>query len=305
MGERKNSLIDSLQKMDLNYEEAQIYYTLLKYGKKGTIIRKLREELPIIERTTLYSILKRLIEKGCIKEGSSSVNYKKLKNFIASEPTEYFNKFFLKKKQEFEELQDIKTKTLKGLQNLYEKGLEITDEELDPFIIPYIHSLLNKGWIIQTQKINKGINMFGSNLYYEYHILPPKELEKKITRLGIIISLYNTEEENDEITLKFVLKQFKKIITEFHQGDFNNFNILESKIELLGKKFPSLLIKATEKKSNIYLEFGTTLIISIKNKIFFIWEELIHDKDTLNKLEQQWLLEGITKSIFEVEEVTF
>ena len=78
MVETENLLIDALQKMDLNYEEAQIYFTLLKYGKSGTIVRKLREELSYIERTTIYSILRRLIEKGCVHEEKSSNESKRL-----------------------------------------------------------------------------------------------------------------------------------------------------------------------------------------------------------------------------------
>ena len=43
MVEVENAIIESLQKLDLNFEEAQIYFNLLKYGKSGTIVRKLIE----------------------------------------------------------------------------------------------------------------------------------------------------------------------------------------------------------------------------------------------------------------------
>jgi len=192
MVETENLLIDALQRMNLNYEEAQIYFTLLKYGKSGTIVRKLREELHYIERTTIYSILRRLIEKGCVNEEKSSKNSKRLKNFLATDPTEYFNTVFTNKKQEFEELKEIKNTILKNLQNLYIQGLKLTDDDLDPFILPYFQSLLNKGWKVLTQKINKGINILGSEIFYEYHISHPNYLEKKIAIVGIIISLYDS-----------------------------------------------------------------------------------------------------------------
>lgn len=304
MVETENTLIGSLQKMDLNYEEAQIYFNLLKYGQSGTIVRKLREDLPFIERTTLYSILRRLIEKSCVKEGSSSKKSQKLKTFIATDPADYFNKIFSKKKQEFEELQEIKMNVLDNLQKIYNRGLELSYEDLDPYILPYFQSLIENGWIIKTQKINKGINILGGEMYYEYQTQPPNNLEKKIETVGLIISIYDSNIENDDITLKFVTKQIKKNIKGLHQADFNKFDISDGQEELFGKIFPSIIIKAREKKSNNYLEFGKMAILPIKNKVFFIWEEIIHDKDEYNKVEQKNCLNEIVRPIFEVEGIS-
>lgn len=107
MATKENEFISSLQKMDplKAPEEAQIYFTLLKYGKKGTVVRKLREELPDIERTTIYSILKRLIEKNCVKSDES----KKLKTFIAVNPTKFFKTIYLKKKRNLKNFKNLRT----------------------------------------------------------------------------------------------------------------------------------------------------------------------------------------------------
>lgn len=304
MVEVENAIIESLQKLDLNYEEAQIYFNLLKYGKSGTIVRKLREDLPFIERTTLYSILRRLIEKSCVKEISSSNKSQKLKTFVAKAPADFFNKIFSKKKQEFEELQEIKTNVLNKIQEIYKKGWELSPEDLDPFILPYFQSLIENGWKINSQKINKGLNIFGGEQFYEYHIQPPNNIEKKIDTTGLIISIYDSEIENDEITLKFVLKQIKKSIKQLHEGDFNNMNILIDEIELFGNEFSSLIIKAKDIKSNSLLEFGKTAILPIKNKLFFIWEELIHDQKGYNKVEQENVLKEIVKAILDVEKIS-
>ncbi len=295
----ENSLIDSLKKMELNNDEAQIYFNLLKYGKNGTIVRKLREDLPFIERTTLYSILRRLIEKSCVKEASSS---KKLKTFIATAPEDYFNKIFLKKKQEFEELQKIKTNFLEKIQKIYTRGLELSYDDLDPFILPYFEPLMEKGWKIKTQKISTGINIFGGEQYYEYHTQPPNNIEKGIDSVGLIINIYDSDIENDDITLKFVIKQIKKSIKHLHKGDFNNFSLLDNEIELFGNKFLSIIIEAREKESKTYLKFGKTAILPFKNKLIFIWEELIHDQKGYNELEQENALKEIVKAIFEVEQ---
>jgi len=144
----------------------------------------------------------------------------------------------------------------------------------------------------------------GSEIYYEYHISHPKNFEKKIAMLGIIISLYESNVENDEITIIFLTNQVKKIIKELHQADFNNIEVIDGEIELFGKKFLSLFIKAKEKKSQRYLEFGTTAIMPINNKIFFIWEELIHDKDEIKKVELENIVKEVLKPIFEVEGIS-
>ncbi|MFX1452414.1 MAG: helix-turn-helix domain-containing protein [Promethearchaeota archaeon] len=304
MVEAENALINILQKLDLNYEEAQIYFSLLKYGKSGTIVRKLREDLPFIERTTLYSILRRLIEKGCAKEATSSNKSQKLKTFIATDPKEYFNIIFLKKKQEFEELQEIKTNSLDKIQKIYSRGLELSYEDLDPFILPYFEPLMKKGWKIKTQKISKGINIFGGEEYYEYHVQPPNNIAKKINTVGLIISIYDSEVERDDITLKFVIKQIKKSIKQLHKGDFNNISVLDDEIELFGNAYSSIIIKARERNSKTYLEFGKTAILAIKHKLIFIWEELMHDQKESNKIEQENTLKEIAKVILEVEKIS-
>ncbi|MFW9899047.1 MAG: helix-turn-helix domain-containing protein [Candidatus Thorarchaeota archaeon] len=302
MVELEKSLIDSLQKMDLNYEEAQIYYNLLKHGKKGTIVRKLREELPFIERTTLYSILKRLIEKKCVKEGPQSGDSKKLKIFTATDPTEYFNRIFMRKKKEFEYLKEIKVKIIENLQNMYISGLNLSYDDLDPFIQPYFESLLKKGWIVKTQRKNQGINIFGGELYYEYHLHHPK-LSNKIRMIGFLISIYDSDIEKDNMTIKFLTEQLKKIIKELHKTDFKRIDITDGEIELFGRTYPSIIIKAEEKASKNYVDFGDTAILPIKNKIFFIWEELIHENVEHDKAELHSILIEMVEQIFIVEAV--
>ncbi|GAH36275.1 unnamed protein product [marine sediment metagenome] len=214
MASKENAFINSLQKMALNYEEALIYFNLIKHGQTGTIVRKLNEVLFSIERTTIYSILRRLIEKGCVKEGYPSEDHKKIKTFIAIEPIKYFNKIFLKKKRDLEELQEIRLKILNNLQDIYKRGLEVSYDDLDPFIKPYFKPLLKKGWKVKTQKITKGINLLGGDFYYEYQLQVPKKLYKNINILGFSVSIFDSDIQNDDITLKFFINQLKKIIEE-------------------------------------------------------------------------------------------
>ena len=301
MVDLEKSLIDALQRMDLDSKEAQIYYTLLKFGKKGTIVRKLREELPSIERTTLYSTLKRLIEKDCVMEDILVKKSTELKMFIATDPTEYFNRVFMRKKKEFEYLKDIRVKMIENLQNLYISGLNLSYDDLDPFIQPYFESLLKKGWKVKTQRKNQGINVLGGELYYEYHLHHPK-LSNEIRMIGFLISIYDSDIEKDNMRIKFLTEQLKKIIKELHKTDFKRIDITDGEIELFGKAYPSIIIKAEEKQSKNYVDFGDTAILPINNKIFFIWEELIHENiEDDDKADLHNILIEMVEQIFRVE----
>ena len=100
--EKTQEFLKAIQKTGLNYDESRIYYTLIQHGKNGTYVKDLNEHLDI-ERTTIYSILKRLIVKGCVLESDRSNAPKKARMFIAFEPTKFFNKILIKKKKELEE----------------------------------------------------------------------------------------------------------------------------------------------------------------------------------------------------------
>ncbi|MFX1257811.1 MAG: hypothetical protein ACFFAN_08130 [Promethearchaeota archaeon] len=301
---KRNEFIDSLQKMELNYKEALIYFKLIKYGQSGTIVRKLNEELHFIDRTTIYSILRRLIEKACVIEGPPSDDFRRATTFIAIEPAEYFNKIFLKKKQELVELREMKQSTLILLQNIYESGLEISSNDLDAFILPYFQPLLKKEWKVKSQKVEQGLNLFGGNLYYEYQLQVPRKLYKNVNLLGFLVSIFDSDVENNKITLKFFIHQLKKIIKQMHQADFNEINISDGEVEYFTKLFPTIIIKAKDKRSKAYLEFGRTVILPIKNKIFFIWEELRHENVEPNKTEIHNVLKIIVKQIFKIEGIS-
>lgn len=297
--------IDNLQKLDLNEEEALIYFTLIKHGKLGTIARKLNEELYSIERTRIYSILRKLNEKGCIIEGPPSEDARKPKTYIAEEPVKYFNKIYNQIEKRLEELDNFNENILEDISNLYTSGLEISPDDLDSTILPYFKPLLKKGWKVKSQKIEKGINLLGGDLYYEYQLQLPKDSYKKIDLLGFLISIFDSDIEKDDITLKFFINQLKKIIKQMHQADFHDIKISDGEIEFIGKKFPSIIIKAKEKKSQTYIEFGGTVVLPIKNKIFFIWEELQQDNVEFDKEELHNLLEEMVELILRVEGISF
>ena len=66
---KTEDFIQALEKTGLTHEEALVFFTLAKHGKKGTYIKDLTDHIPI-KRTTIYSIVNRFHDKGFVREKS-------------------------------------------------------------------------------------------------------------------------------------------------------------------------------------------------------------------------------------------
>ncbi|MHA1104246.1 MAG: helix-turn-helix domain-containing protein [Promethearchaeota archaeon] len=297
----ENIFVDNLQKLDLDQDEALIYFTLLKNGKSGTIARKLNEELFSIERTRIYSILRKLIEKGCVKKGPPSEDARKPKKFIAVDPRHYFELMMENIQLKIDELEEFRETILEELSTIFEKAKEIHENNLEPFIVPYFKQLIEHGWKVIDQKIIKGLNLFGGESTYEYSLTPPIEYQKFLKLMGLIACVYDTKVDLEPGVIKFVIGQIKNVIKVTHDPDFNNLTITERSLRLEGIEVFSLNIVVQEKKSKKIIEFGKTLIIPINNKIFFIWEELNHEMETIQQEELLKVLNEFSKPFIEIE----
>jgi predicted transcriptional regulator len=297
----ENIFVENLQKLDLDQDEALVYFTLLKKGKSGTIARKLNEELFSIERTRIYSILRKLIEKGCVKKGPPSEDARKPKKFIAVEPRHYFELIMEKIQSKLDELEVFKESILGELSTIFEKAKEIHEDNLEPFIVPYFRPLIKHGWKVIDQKIIKGINLFGGESTYEYRLTPPIEYQNFLKLMGLIACVYDAKVDLEPGVIKFVIGQIKNVIKETHAPDFDKLTITEEDSKLEGVEVFSLNIVVQEKKSKKTIEFGKTLIIPINNKIFFIWEEINHETETTQQEELIKVLNEFSRTFFEIE----
>ncbi len=297
----ENIFVENLQKLDLDQDEALVYFTLLKKGKSGTIARKLNEELFSIERTRIYSILRKLIEKGCVKKGPPSEDARKPKKFIAVEPRHYFELIMEKIQSKLDELEEFKETILEELSTIFEKAKEIHEDNLEPFIIPYFKQLIKHGWKVIDQKILKGLNPFGGESTYEYRLTPPIKYQNFLKLMGLIACVYDAKVDLEPGVIKFVIGQIKKVIKETHAPDFDKLTITEEGSRLEGVEVFSLNIVVQEKKSKKTIEFGKTLIIPINNKIFFIWEEINHETETTQQEELIKVLNEFSRPFFEIE----
>ncbi len=297
----ENIFVENLQKLDLDQDEALVYFTLLKKGKSGTIARKLNEELFSIERTRIYSILRKLIEKGCVKKGPPSEDARKPKKFIAVEPRHYFKLIMEKIQSKLDELEEFKETILEELSTIFEKAKEIHENNLEPFIVPYFRQLIKHGWKVIDQKIIKGLNPFGGESTYEYRFMPPIEYQNFLKLMGLIACVYDTKVDLEPGVIKFVIKQIKNVLKETHAPDFDKMMITEKGSILEGVEVFSLKIVVQEKKSKKTIEFGKTLIIPINNKIFFIWEEINHEMETIQQEELIKVLNEFSRPFIEIE----
>ncbi|MFX1453466.1 MAG: helix-turn-helix domain-containing protein [Promethearchaeota archaeon] len=320
----ENEILSALIDTGLNNEESIIYYTLLKYGQKGTTVRKLNLELKQIERTTIYHILERLIKKEYVIAMESTETLKKAKIFIGLEPSIFFNKLLNQKKKEYQTFEKKAPLFLERLQQIYELEEEYSIQNIDPFIQPYLSQLLKSGWKVSNQIVEKNSKIFGYD-FYEYHVDPPStgpytgyggfhiyvfdhileistenkkevDLDKSILLNGkikesflkksLLFPYFNTE-------LKFVVMQIKRIVKDrfFDEFKIRNVMITESEITLLGITFSSLIVKIKSEKDTEFREAFKSVLLPTENKCYFIWA--VKPKVILKMLKSVLRLENI------------
>ena len=111
-------IITTLHSMGLNNEESLVYKTLLKYSHRGATVRKIKAVLPI-ERTTIYSILRRLKKKGFILEKETFKTSKMAKLFVCLEPLKLYNQLLIKKKEEYDNFKALRNQIVNSLEKVY------------------------------------------------------------------------------------------------------------------------------------------------------------------------------------------
>jgi predicted transcriptional regulator len=207
MSEKLNEeFIEGLQKLGLSYNEAKVYYYLITYGKKGTIVKNLKENTKL-ERTTIYSILNRLLDIGCVLESKKRDASKQAKTFIAVNPERYMEQFLHYKRNKLKELEKIKDSIIPRLETLFLHSKEFSFELVDDFIKPYFFPLIENGWKIQEYIVEKNSIIYGFDLY-DCVLFNPNA--KFVKEAGFMILKYDHIIENDETTLNYMYGLLKR-----------------------------------------------------------------------------------------------
>ncbi|MFX1312143.1 MAG: hypothetical protein ACFFHD_05980, partial [Promethearchaeota archaeon] len=266
-----------------------IYFTLIKAGKKGSIVREL-DHATDIKRTNIYPILHELIDLGCIIEGGYAEKSKNAAIYIAIEPINFINHLIHKKRDEIDNLQKFKNTNAKTLQTIFQEGIEINLDEIDPILKVYFKPLIMSGWKIHSYVKREEIPMFDYEVYdcmlYAPHASILKDCSFHLFKFG-----YNIE--NDKNALKFFSQSLKRKTKEIKSYffDIKQIHLIDEKVEFFNNIFQSykMQVKTSDlknskyfsddlkehinvKKSN-YFEIGKAVIIPIKNKLFYLWAE--------------------------------
>ncbi len=262
----------ALQITGLTYEEALIYFTLIKHGKEGTYVRDLDYHLSI-ERTTIYSILNRLIEKECVKVTKKSEAPKKAKTFVATNPTVFIDKILREKKQKVKEIEIMRLNFADKLEEIFLKSMEYSLEDIDEFLKPYLEPLILKGWKVIEQLVEKSKRNYMFEIY-DCTLITPKA--KYVKDCGFLVVNFDYVVETDKNTLNFMIDLLKKVGKEqvLNKGiGVKDVNISDSQIEFYNKKYHSFKVKFLWPYTDEYQELTKSVVLPTNSKIFFLWAE--------------------------------
>ena len=286
---REENFVELLEKIGLTHNQSLIYFTLIKAGKNGSIVREL-DHTTNIKRTNIYPILHELIDLGCIIEGGYAEKSKNAAIYIAMEPVSFINHLIQKKKDEINYLRKFKETTAKSLQTIFQEGIEIKLDEIDPILKDYFKPLIISGWKIHSYIKRKEIPMFDYEVYdcmlYAPHTSILKDCSFHLFSFGYDI-------QNDKNALQFFSQSLKRKTKEIKSYffDIKQIQLLDEKVDFFNNTFPSykMQVKTSELKNSKYFseelkekinviksdyfEIGKAVIIPIKNKLFYLWAE--------------------------------
>ena len=289
---KEDNLVEILQETGLSKNEALVYFTLMKAGKKGNIVKELTHALPI-QRTNIYSILHKLIEIGCVEESGFAQKSKNATIFVATDPIEYLNNLINFKQKKLEKIRNIQKDYSKELQSIFLKGLEFSYKELDSIIKPYLKPLIESGWKIKSYIERTERLMF----YYKvFDCMLFTKRARILNDCSFHLFIFDYSIEDDDNALLFFLQGLKRKTKEMKSYffDIKEFRLFNDTVDLFGKSYPAFNMKIRVKDLknsdyflknsntfrdiekldlNDFYEIGKAVILPIKDKIFYLWAE--------------------------------
>jgi len=286
---REDNFVELLENIGLTHNQSLIYFTLIKAGRNGSIVRDL-DHATDIKRTNIYPILHELIDLGCIIEGGYAEKSKNAAIYIAEKPINFINHLLQKKREEINHLQKFKETNAKSLQNIFQEGIDITLDQIDPILREYFKPLIMSGWKIQSYVKRNNIPMFDYEVFdcmlYAPHASILKDCSFHLFTFGYDI-------QSDKNALEFFTQSLKRKTKEMKSYffDIKQIQLLDEKVEFFNNTFPSFKMRIkitdlknskyfsdelkedTNVKSDHYFEIGKAVIMPIKNKLFYFWAE--------------------------------
>ncbi len=264
--------IEGLKKIGLTDDESLVYFTLTRHGKKGTYVKDLVYHIPL-KRTTIYSILNRLIEKKCVKIAEKSDAPKKAKIFVATSPSVFIDETIRKKKKELKIIEDIRSNLANKLESVYLESMEYSFKDIDEFLQPYFKPLMDKGWKVIEHTIEKSRMNYMFDIYDCALLIPNAKFVKDC---GFIIIKFDHIVEKDIDTLNFIINLLKRIGKEQVLNKdigVKDLKISDSKIEFYDNMYHSFKTEFLWENTKDFQELTKSVILPIGDKIFFLWAE--------------------------------
>ena len=260
--------IEIFQKLGLNKSDATLYFTLLKEGPNGSTVYDLVNQFEgNLKRTTIYSILRKLIKMGFVKEGKDKDVNRKATIFVAIKPGTFFKKLISEKEKEVEELKKIEETHVEYLDLVYQKGIEYSLNDIDEILHPYLRPLVDKGWKITSFSQAKGMPMFE----YEVHdiMFKPKRF-RYINEVSFHAFIFDYDIEHDENGLAFFIRGLKKKTNEIiqHFSQLKEYSLEDTTLTFFDKTYSGfhLMVKLEELKRSQYYE-------KIPDQVRSYWKE--------------------------------
>ncbi|MFX1500515.1 MAG: helix-turn-helix domain-containing protein [Promethearchaeota archaeon] len=286
---REENFVELLEKIGLTRNQSLIYFTLLKAGKNGSIVREI-DHATDIKRTNIYPILHELIDLGCIIEGGYAEKSKNATIYIAIEPIKFVEQLIQKKRDEIDHLHKFKESHLKSLQTIFQEGIEIILADIDPILKNYFEPLVMTGWKIHSYIKRKEIPMLDYEVY-DCMLYAPHARVLKDCSFHLFIFGYDIQ--NDQNALQFFSQSLKRKTKEIKSYffDIKQIQLLDEEVKFFSNTFPSykMLVKNSDLKNSTYFseelkedidmkkseyfEIGKVVMIPAKNKLFYLWAE--------------------------------
>jgi len=270
--ESNEEFIDGLQKLGLSSNEAIVYYYLIQHGKKGTFVKDLKSHAKL-ERTTIYSILNRLLEMGCVIEAKNTDAPKQAKMFVATSPELYMEKILHEKRNELKQLETLKKSVIDRLETLFLQSQDFSFELVDDYMKPFLNPLIEKGWKILEYVSEKSSITYGFEAY-DCTLLNPNA--KFVKDAGFMIFKYDYEVEKDENTLNYMYGLLKRKGKEevLNKGiGVIDLKLHEVDIDIKGTKYKGFIPEFKFEHSEGWMKMTEMVMIPQKEKIFSLWAE--------------------------------
>ncbi|MBN1801585.1 MAG: hypothetical protein JW891_08780 [Candidatus Lokiarchaeota archaeon] len=269
---KETKFVKDIQKFGFNKKEALVYYSLIEYGKKGSNVKNLKNQTGL-ERTTIYSILNRLIDLGYVFERLNSIVSNQTKIFVAINPRELAKRIIAEKQKELSHLIKIRDSKIEQLEIIFLGNNEVLLETLDDSLKAFLKPLIDKGWKIIDYHVEKSVITRGFEVY-DLNLLNPKA--KFVKNAGFMVFKYDYEVENDENALNYMYGLLKrKGREEIFRKDIGVIDIKlhEVNIDIKGSKYKGFIPEFMFEESNSWTRITEIVMIPRKDIIFSLWAE--------------------------------